>query len=71
MAIKWTDVDDIIRLLQDAHPDVDPLRLRHRDLKAMVAALPGFEDDPQKVTEELLDTIFIQWYEEVEERRRG
>jgi len=71
MAIMWTDVEDIIRLLQEAHPDVDPLRLRHRDLRRMVAALPGFEDDPQKASEEILEAIHSQWYEDEQERRRA
>ena len=38
--------------LLEAHPDVDPTRIRFTDLHAwFVCALPDFKDDPNKSTE--------------------
>ncbi len=40
--MKWTDVNEIAIAFADAHPDVDPQRVRFTDLHAWVCALPGF-----------------------------
>jgi FeS assembly protein IscX len=71
MAIKWTDVEDIALLLQENYPDVDPLALRFTDLHNMVTALPGFQDDPKKSSEAILEAIQMGWQEEREEQRGG
>ena len=42
---SWLDVDRIAEELADAHPGVDPLKVRFTDLRAKVEALPGFEPD--------------------------
>ena len=42
--MKWIDSREIAIALADAHPDVDPNRLRFTDLHAWVCALPGFDD---------------------------
>jgi FeS assembly protein IscX len=70
MALKWTDVEDISLLLQENYPDVDPLSLRFTDLHKMVTALPGFNDDPQKSNEAILEAIQMGWQEEIEEQRK-
>ena len=44
--MKWTDSLEIAIALADAHPDVDPRRVRFADLRDWVLALPGFDDDP-------------------------
>ena len=46
--MKWTDTADIAIALSEAHPDVDPLKLRFTDLREWVLALPGFSDDPAR-----------------------
>ena len=46
--MKWTDSREIAIALCDAHPDVDPQRVRFTDLHRWVTELPGFADDPQK-----------------------
>lgn len=70
MPLKWTDVEDIALLLQEHHPDVDPLTLRFTELHQMVTALPGFSDDPKKSNEAILEAIQMGWHEENEDARR-
>ncbi|MAZ10969.1 MULTISPECIES: Fe-S cluster assembly protein IscX [unclassified Limnobacter] len=62
--MKWTDTLDIALELIDAHPDVDPQYIRFTDLHAWVCALPGFEDDPEKSNEKILEAIQMTWIEE-------
>jgi FeS assembly protein IscX len=62
--MKWTDTLDIALELIDAHPDVDPQYIRFTDLHKWVCALPGFEDDPEKSNEKILEAIQMMWIEE-------
>ncbi|EDM82721.1 Fe-S cluster assembly protein IscX [Limnobacter sp. MED105] len=62
--MKWTDTLDIALELIEAHPDVDPQYIRFTDLHAWVCALPGFEDDPEKSNEKILEAIQMTWIEE-------
>ncbi|MBU0782740.1 MAG: Fe-S cluster assembly protein IscX [Gammaproteobacteria bacterium] len=62
--MKWTDTLDIALELIDAHPDVDPQYIRFTDLHKWVCALPGFEDDPEKSSEKILEAIQMTWIEE-------
>ena len=63
--LQWTDVQDIAFMLAEAHPDTDPLKLRFTELHAMVLALPGFEGDPKKSGEKILEAIQMAWLDEV------
>ena len=60
----WTDVHEIGWRLAEAHPDVDPLGVRFTDLHRWVCALPGFEGDPKKSNEKLLEAIQMAWLDE-------
>jgi len=62
--MKWTDINDITIALADAHPDVDPATLRFTDLREWVMALPGFDDDPNRSGERILEAIQAAWIEE-------
>ena len=62
--MKWTDTRDIAIALIDAHPDVDPLKLRFTDLHAWVLALPGFDDAPNRSGEKILEAIQTMWIDE-------
>ena len=62
--MKWTDTLDIALELIDAHPDVAPQYIRFTDLHAWVCAMPGFEDDPEKSNEKILEAIQMTWIEE-------
>ncbi len=62
--LKWTDTREIAEALFDAHPDVDPQYVRFTDLHAWVLALDGFEDDPEKSSEGILEGIQMIWIDE-------
>lgn len=62
--MRWTDIEEIAQELYDQHPDVDPLKLRFTQLHAMVLALDGFEDDPEKSNEAILEAILQAWLDE-------
>lgn len=64
--MKWTDVQDIGMELADANPEIDPLSVRFTDLRAWVMALPGFDDDPQRCNEKILEAIQMAWLDERE-----
>ena len=62
--MKWTDVQDIAIELTEAHPEVDPQYIRFTYLHAWVLALPGFDDDPERSNERILEAIQMAWIEE-------
>ena len=62
--MKWTDTLDIALDLIEAHPDVDPQYIRFTDLHKWVCALPGFDDNPEKSNEKILEAIQMTWIEE-------
>lgn len=64
--MKWTDINDIAIELVDAHPDVDPLTINFVDLRNWVMELPGFDDDPNRCGEKILEAIQAAWIEEAE-----
>jgi FeS assembly protein IscX len=64
--MKLTDTLDIAIALAEAHPDVDPARVRFTDLHQWVMALPGFDDDPKRSGEKILEAIQAAWIDEVE-----
>lgn len=64
MKFKWTDVHDIAIELEDAHPDADVVNVRFTDLWKWVKELPGFDDDPERSNEKILEAIQTAWLEE-------
>ncbi len=64
--MKWTDTQDIALALVDAHPDVDPATVRFTDLHRWVLALPGFDDDPGRSGEKILEAIQMAWIDEAD-----
>jgi FeS assembly protein IscX len=64
--MKWTDSRDIAMALIDAHPNQDPARLNFVDLRNWVLALPGFDDDPKRSGEKILEAIQAAWIEEAD-----
>lgn len=63
--MRWTDTQEIAEALYDAHPDVNPLKLRFTELHAMVLALDDFDDDPEKSNEAILEAILQAWLDEL------
>ncbi|MBF0589770.1 MAG: Fe-S cluster assembly protein IscX [Magnetococcales bacterium] len=62
--MKWTDVQDIAIELADSKPDIDPLSVRFTDLMQWVMELPGFDDDPKRCNEKILEAIQMTWLDE-------
>lgn len=63
--MRWTDTQQIAEALYDEHPDVNPLKLRFTELHAMVLELDGFDDDPEKSNEGILEAILQAWLDEL------
>jgi FeS assembly protein IscX len=64
MALSWTDTLDIAIELDEAHPEVDPMKLNFVDLRNWVLALDDFDDDPEHCGERILEAIQMAWIEE-------
>jgi FeS assembly protein IscX len=62
--IDWTDVREIAIRLVETHPDVDPLTVRFTDLHRWVTELEGFEGDPKRSNEQILEAIQMTWIDE-------
>ena len=65
--MKWTDVREIVEGLLERHPEVAPMTIRFTDLHRWVRELPGFDDDPNRSNEKILEAIQMMWLEEVED----
>lgn len=64
--MKWTDTQEIALALTEAHPDEDPKTVNFVDLYRWVMALPGFEDDPKRCGEKILEAIQAAWIDEAD-----
>jgi FeS assembly protein IscX len=64
--MKWTDTREIAIALAEGHPDVDPTRVNFVDLRGWVIALDGFDDDPRRSGEKILEAIQQAWIEEAD-----
>ena len=69
MTFGWTDIEDIVLALDEAHPDVDALSVRFTELRKMIEALDDFEPEPgQNVNEQILEAVQAGWHEERQEQ---
>ena len=64
--MKWTDTQEIAIALCEKFPDQDPKTLRFTDLHRWVMELPGFDDDPNRSGEKILEAIQMAWISEAE-----
>jgi FeS assembly protein IscX len=64
--MRWTDVNEIAIALIETHPEVDPRSVRFTDLHRWVMALPGFDDQPGRSGEKILEAIQQAWIDEAE-----
>jgi FeS assembly protein IscX len=62
--MKWTDVQEIAIALSEQHSGVDPRYLRFTDLHRWVTELDGFDDDPKRSGEKILEAIQMAWLDE-------
>jgi FeS assembly protein IscX len=61
----WLDVERIAEELAEHHADVDPLTIAFPRLKALVANLPGFAEQPgHPCNERILEAIQQAWIDE-------
>ncbi|MFN2130999.1 MAG: Fe-S cluster assembly protein IscX [Anaerolineae bacterium] len=65
--LHWDDLDAIAEALAQAYPDVHPLDLSIPALFRRILSLPGFEDDPDAATEEILEKTQMRWHEHISE----
>ncbi|MFV9878406.1 MAG: Fe-S cluster assembly protein IscX [Anaplasma ovis] len=65
--MKWIDVEDIARSLENAYPDQDILALSFTVLKSMVVGLPELDDDTNGCNEKILEAIQMAWSAERDE----
>lgn len=61
--LRWNDFGRMVRALNSAYPDVEPLDLTMTKLFKMVLQLPGFVDHPDAVDEEQLEKLQMAWHE--------
>jgi nitrogen fixation NifU-like protein len=61
--LQWRNFGRLVRALWAAYPKVDPLDLTMTKLFKMVLQLPGFQDDPEAATEELLEKLQMAWHD--------
>ena len=61
--LHWADFGRMVRALNSAYPDVDPLDLTMTKLFKMVLQLPGFDDNPDVVSEEQLEKLQLAWHD--------
>ena len=62
--MKWIDSRDIAIALAEKFPDVDPERVNFVDLRNWVMSLEGFDDEPKRSGEKILEAIQAAWIEE-------
>ena len=62
-SLYWDDFGRMVRALNSAYPDVEPLDLGAAQLFKMILSLPGFADDPDAGTEEQLEKLQMAWHE--------
>jgi FeS assembly protein IscX len=62
--MKWVDTLDIAIALDEKFPEVDPRTVRFTDLHNWVVELDGFDDDPKRGGEKILEAIQGAWIDE-------
>lgn len=62
--MKWSDIHDIAIALEEKYPDKEILEIRFTDLWKWVQELEGFDDDPQRSNEKILEAIQMAWLDE-------
>ena len=62
--ISWTDSLEIAILLEEAHPDIDPLTINFVELRKLVMSLEGFKEGDTQCGEKILEAIQMCWIDE-------
>ena len=61
--LHWDDFGRMVRALNTAYPEVDPLDVSTTQFFKMILKLPGFDDHPDAAGEELLEKLQMAWHE--------
>jgi nitrogen fixation NifU-like protein len=61
--LHWADFGRMVRALNSAYPDVEPLELTTTKLFKMILQLPGFDDNPDAAAEDKLEKLQMAWHE--------
>jgi len=64
--MKWSDTRDIAFALVEKFPDLDPKTVRFTDMHQWICELDGFNDDPEKSSEKILEAILLTWLDEID-----
>ena len=62
--ITWTDSLEIAILLEEAHPDIDPITINFVDLRDLVMSLEDFDEGDTQCGEKILEAIQMCWIHE-------
>jgi len=62
--ISWTDSLEIAILLEETHPNIDPLTINFVDLRELVMNLENFNEGDTHCGEKILEAIQMCWIEE-------
>lgn len=62
--LYWDSTYAIVLALMERYPNQRPVDTGLEELVTLITALPGFEDDPDLVTDQMLYDILTTWYEE-------
>ncbi len=62
--MNWSDTFEIVDILCEQFPDVDPEKILFIDLMNLVLSLEGFEGKKENCNERILEAIQSLWIEE-------
>ncbi len=68
MRLTWDDSEEIGVALSEKFADLDPLTVRFTDLHRWVTELSGFDDEPKRSSEGILEAIQMAWLDEYQDR---
>ena len=63
MGLNWESTYEVALALRQAHAGVDLAELTLAQIYAWIMELPDFADDASLCNEEILMSIFQEWYE--------
>lgn len=62
--LGWDDSFAIALALRATHPDIDLEQVTLGQIYQWTLALPGFGDDPTLANDQILYSIYQEWFEE-------
>lgn len=65
MTLSWETSYAVARELRRLHPEVELQSVTLHQIRDWTLSLPDFDDDPSLCNDEILSSIFQDWYEEM------